>query len=90
MQMTQSDLLLLARTLAEARGVTLSTVSRWATRDRNPMLFDRLAAGRGCTPRTVDRIGRWFRNHWPRQVEWPPSVPRQERAGAHLTWRVSQ
>jgi hypothetical protein len=29
--MRQGDILLLARTLAEARGVKLSTVSRWAT-----------------------------------------------------------
>jgi len=52
MQMKQSELLLLARTLAEARGVTLNTVSKWTTRDTNPMLFDRLAAGRSCSPRT--------------------------------------
>jgi len=74
--MTQGDILLLARTLAKARGVKLSTVSRWVTRGTNPVLFDRLAKGLGCTPPTVERVGRWFRNHWPRHIEWPPSVPR--------------
>ena len=88
--MTQSDIPLLARTLAEARGVKLSTVSRWATRDRNPRLFDRLAAGHGCSTRTVERIGGWFEQHWPRNVEWPPGVPRQESKEPHLTWRVPQ
>jgi hypothetical protein len=76
MQMTQSDILLLARTLAAARGVKLSTVSRWATRDTNPMLFGRLAAGRGCSTHTVELVGEWFERFWPRNVEWPPSVPR--------------
>jgi len=33
--MTQGDILLLARTLAKARGVKLSTVSRWVTRGTN-------------------------------------------------------
>ena len=78
--MTEGDLLLLARIVAETRGVKLGTVSRWATRDTNPMLFDRLARGRGCTPRTVDRAATWFQRHWPRNVEWPPGVPRQEPA----------
>ena len=76
--MTQSDVLRLARVLAEARGVKLAAVSLWVTRRSNPPLFDRLAAGHGCTPRTVDRAGAWFQRFWPRHVEWPPSVPRQE------------
>jgi hypothetical protein len=59
--MTQSDILLLATTLAEARGVKLTTIGRWATRRTNSLLFDWLAAGGGCTPRTVERFGAWFR-----------------------------
>ena len=57
MQMTQSDILLLARTLAAARGVKLSTVSRWATRDTNPMLFGRLAVARLLAPHRQSRRG---------------------------------
>jgi len=68
--------MLLARIVAKASGVKLGTVSRWATRDTNPMLFDRLAQGRGCTPRTIERAAQWFHEHWPRNVEWPPTVPR--------------
>ena len=86
--MTEPDLLLLARIVAEARGVKLGTVSRWATRDTNPMLFDRLAQGRGCTPRTCERAAAWFRQHWPRHVAWPRGVPRQEPAEARLARRV--
>ena len=75
--MTQGDILLLARVLAEVRRVKLRTVSRWVSDGHNPNLFDRLATGRGCTPRTVDRAGDWFRARWPPHVEWPPGVPRQ-------------
>ena len=75
--MTQGDILLLARVLAEVRGVKLRTVSRWVSDGHNPNLFDRLAAGGGCTPRTVDLAGDWFRQHWPQHVEWPSGVPRQ-------------
>ena len=80
--MTRGDLLLLAQTLAEARGVKLVTISRWATRGSNPQLFDRLAAGRGCSTHTAERVGAWFQRHWPRHVEWPPSVPREGPAVA--------
>jgi len=45
--MTQDDLLLLAHILARTQGMKLSTVSVWATHGSNPMVFDRLAAGRG-------------------------------------------
>ena len=36
--------------MAEARGVKLGTVSRWATRGTNPMLFDRLAGAAAARP----------------------------------------
>ena len=74
--MTQGDLLLLAQIYAEARGVKLGTVSRRATRGSNPTLFDRLGKGSSCTRRTREHAAQWFREHWPRNVEWPPSVPR--------------
>jgi hypothetical protein len=75
--MTQSDILLLARTLAEARGVKLATVGRLVTSGSNSALFDRLAAGHGCAPGTVDLAGAWFLRFWPRHVEWPSEVPRE-------------
>ena len=86
--MTQSDILLLARTLAEARGVKLVTVGCWATRRSNSLLFDRLAAGGCCKPRTVDRVGAWFQRFWPSHVEWPPEVPRGEPAETRKRRRV--
>jgi hypothetical protein len=73
---TQGDILLLARALAEARGVKLSTVSRWVTRGTNPVLFDRLAKGHGCTPRTLDRDGIGSTG---RANRMPPGVPRRHR-----------
>ena len=76
--MTQGDILLLACVLAEVRGVKLRTVSRWVSGGHNPNLFDRLARGGGCTPRTVDLAGDWFRAALAAHVEWPPGVPRQK------------
>jgi hypothetical protein len=82
MQMTQSDILLLATTLADARGVKLAAVGRWVTRGTNSPLFDRLAAGGACSSRTVDLAGAWFLRFWPRHVEWPAGVPRETPAEA--------
>ena len=74
--MTQDDLLLLAHILSRVRGVKLSTVSVWATGGTNPMLFDRLAAGRGCSVQTMDRAVAWFAANWPAHLEWPSGIPR--------------
>ena len=80
--MTREDLLLLAHILSRVRGVTLDTVSKWATHGSNRLLFERLAAGHGCSKQTVQRAAAWFDANWPKNVEWPPGIPRHERPGA--------
>jgi hypothetical protein len=80
--MTQDDLLLLAHILSRVRGVTLGTVSKWATHGSNRLLFERLAAGHGCSKQTVQRAAAWFATNWPAPLEWPPGIPRQEPLGA--------
>ena len=93
--MTLGDILLLARTLAAARGVKLVTVSRWVTGGSNPTLFDRIARGYGCHPSTRRRAEVLFAAHWPRHVEWPLPTPpqtlpepRQRRKGARYPRRL--
>ena len=76
LHMTQDDLLRLVHILALTQGVKLSTVSVWATNGSNPMLFDRLAAGRGCSTLTLETAATWFRLNWPRDLEWPSGIPR--------------
>ena len=38
-----------------------------------PMLFDRLAAGRGCSTHTVERVGEWLERLWPRESNGRPA-----------------
>jgi len=80
--MTREDLLLLAHILSRVRGVTLDTVSKWATHGSNRLLFERLAAGHGCSKQTVDWAAAWFAANWPRHLEWPSGIPRQEHPAA--------
>ena len=84
--MTRDDLLTLARTLAERRGVKLSTVSVWATGGMNHLLFDRLAARAprvGGSRLTLENgAAAWFRQHWPANLKWPSGIPRYGRPGA--------
>jgi len=83
--MTRDDLLTLARTLAESRGVKLSTVSVWATGGMNHLLFDRLsprAPRAGGSRLTLENgAAAWFRQHWPRGLKWPVGISRYERSG---------
>jgi len=82
--MTQDDLLLLAHILARVRGIKLSTLSKLATAGSNRLLFERLAAGHGCSTQTVDRAAAWFAANWPRHLEWPAGIPRQGPPGARV------
>jgi len=62
--------------------VGFGTVSKWATHGSNRLLFERLAAGHGCSKQTVQRAAAWFATNWPAPLEWPPGIPRQEPLGA--------
>jgi len=57
-----------------------STISRLAT--GSGQTISRLESGRDITTRRADRALRWFSNHWPEHLEWPPDVPRPEPSHA--------
>jgi hypothetical protein len=79
--MTAAELLTLARAYSEATGLALTTIGVKAcasanSRGGNDKIFVRLAEGRGCNSKTIDRAARWFALNWPENIDWPLSVPR--------------
>ena len=72
-----SDLLQLARTYAEHRGLKLGTVSLRAA--RQGALFAKLARGeQDLTFGRRDKIARWFSQNWPADLDWPADIPRPQ------------
>jgi len=71
--MTAEQLLYLAQAYADTQGLTLRRVGILAA--SNPMLFKRLAAGKGAQTTTVERAAHWLSHHWPRGVPWPQGIP---------------
>jgi len=67
--MNARDLLVLAEAYARASNRSLATVGRRAC--GNDGLFLRLAAGRGCNTRTLDKAAAWFAANWPPDQPWP-------------------
>ena len=65
---------------AADRRISVSRVGFLAASDGK--FFTRLAAGGTCTIRTARGVVRWFSNHWPPGLEWPPDVPRPEPSPA--------
>jgi hypothetical protein len=76
--MNTTQILTLAKSYAEKRGLKLSTVSTYATGDGR--VFERLSAGRTCTVRRAEKIALWFSDHWPEDLAWPSDIPRPKRA----------
>ena len=76
MHLSADDLLCLARAYSDHTGIALTTAGVRAC--RNDKLFVRLAAGKTCTVRTLDRAVSWFAANWPDDLAWPPDVPRPE------------
>jgi hypothetical protein len=74
--MSADELLALARAYCEARHITLSTAGTYAA--RNERIFTRLAAGKGCNSRSIDRAAQWFSANWPDDLAWPAGIPRPE------------
>jgi len=80
MRLSADDLLLLARTYADCRGISLITAGVHSA--GNDKIFVRLADGRTCTVRSLERAAQWFAANWPKGLAWPESVPRPTRPGA--------
>jgi hypothetical protein len=81
--MLASDLLTLAEAYARATRRSLATVGLRSC--GNDQVFQRLARGKGCNSKTIERAADWFAEHWPPDVPWPLESPppcpcRQEAA----------
>lgn len=72
--MKVEDLLTIAQAYSQALDIALSTVGTRAC--GNARIFNRLAAGKGCNSRTIDKAAAWFAENWPDDLAWPASVPR--------------
>jgi hypothetical protein len=67
------DILKLARAYGAVRGIGLHGLSKRCGHSKR---FIRLAAGRGCTPKTAEHVLRWFANSWPTDLPWPDGIAR--------------
>ena len=76
MRLSADDVLALARAYADCVGISLTTVGVRAA--GNDKMFVRLATGRTCTVRSLERAARWFGCNWPVGLDWPEGVPRPE------------
>jgi len=76
MRLSADDVLSLARAYAECVGISLTTVGVRAA--GNDKMFVRLATGRTCTVRSLERAARWFACNWPVGLDWPEGIPRPE------------
>jgi hypothetical protein len=76
--MRADELLRLAQTYSQALDIALSTAGTRAC--GNARIFTRLAQGKGCNSRNLERAAEWFSKNWPHTLEWPTAVPRPERA----------
>lgn len=71
---SRERLLAVARAYAEARGLSLTTVSFQAANDGK--ILGRIASGRDITTRTYDDMMGWFSDRWPDGARWPAGVDR--------------
>jgi hypothetical protein len=80
--MTERELIRLGRLLAQHSGHSLQTIATYAL--ANSRFFDRLDAGGSCTLKTAGKLGRWFSENWPQDLEWPRDIvrPRGEKVAA--------
>ncbi len=53
---------------------TISTIGHCAEGDGG--LFRRFEQGKDCTTQRAKRIGQWFSDNWPEDLEWPRDIPR--------------
>jgi hypothetical protein len=71
---TADQILTLARAYGAEMNISLATVGVKAL--KNDKIFRRLAAGKGCSTRSIERAALWFQSHWPDDLPWPRNVPR--------------
>ena len=71
------QLLALARTYAEAEGVSLSTVSSRAFADGKKIRV--MENGADISTRRLARTLQWFSDNWPQTAPWPIDIPRPVR-----------
>jgi len=85
--LSPANILRLARLYAAAEEVALSTVGKRAC--GNVRIFNRIAAGHGANTRSLEAAESFFREHWPRNAEWPadivPKPPRARRPRSRST-----
>jgi hypothetical protein len=73
MSLSADDLLRLARAYSDHVGRSLVTIGVKAA--NNDKVFTRLAAGKTCTVRTLERAACWLAAHWPADLPWPADIP---------------
>ncbi len=64
----------LAESYATHRGLKLSTLGNYVANDGK--FFARLAEGFDCRTKTAAKVGRWFSDNWPADLEWPKAIAR--------------
>lgn len=70
----RTQLALLFHSYAEAKRLSTSTVSRYAS--GSGAFLHRLDNGATVTMARLQRIVQWFSDHWPEDLDWPADVPR--------------
>ena len=68
------DLIRLAETYAQAKRLSLTTVSLYAAGQGR--FFDRLKAGRTLTYSRAAKLSQWFADNWPTGTAWPKGIKR--------------
>ena len=71
---TVRRLVALCHLFAESTGLSISTVSRYATGSGETVA--RLLRGHAITTRRAERAFRFLSENWPEPVEWPADTPR--------------
>lgn len=76
--MSTDTLINLAQLYTAHTGLTLSTVSSYASNDGK--WLPRLSRGEaGCTVKRMTRAIEWFSDRWPADLEWPRDIPRPSK-----------
>ena len=76
--MNCESILRLSRQYATETGLSLSSVSTYATGSGD--IFSRLDRGHDITTRRATRIVQWFSDNWPIDLHWPTDIPRPDPA----------
>lgn len=71
-------LLRLAQAYSGHTGQSLATIGTYATNDGE--IFARFERGGDCTTQRAKRLGWWFSENWPDDLEWPSDIPRPTAA----------